>query len=222
MRRRRFRSAQTRRAPTQERAVLAPGGPRVSHGRDHVAYGRKETAARTVRFVRGSRRATLGSQRSNIAEMESRIEELQRQQLVAQSALAQQTRLLDGPQDSPPSQPSGATPSGEEPHEDPIQAERNRRAYASLFASNVALSYRKTPAAPTPLAETSAPSSAAPPAETPQETQLLKEMQSNLVPVGPPHNDSAENSMLERRNRKSCRRCGRRGQSGGRKNLPAV
>ncbi|MFZ0233069.1 MAG: TrbI/VirB10 family protein [Candidatus Acidiferrales bacterium] len=129
---------------------------------------------------------------TKIAELQSRIEELQRQQLVAQSALAQQTRLLDGPQDSPPSQPSGATPSGEEPHEDPIQAERNRRAYVSLFASNVALSYRKTPAAPTPLAETSAPSSAAPPAETPQETQLLKEMQSNLVPVGPPHNDSAE------------------------------
>ena len=130
---------------------------------------------------------------TKIAELQSRIEELQRQQLVAQSALAQQTRLLDGPQDSPPSQPSGATPSGEEPHEDPIQAERNRRAYVSLFASNVALSYRKTPAAPTPPAETSAPSSAAPRGRDASRDAVIE---GNAIESGsgghPPHNDSAE------------------------------
>jgi len=42
------------------------------------------------------------------------------------------------------------------PEEDPIHAERKRRAYVSLFASNVALSYRKPPA--------SAPSSSTEPA----------------------------------------------------------
>jgi type IV secretion system protein TrbI len=131
---------------------------------------------------------------TKIAELQNRIEELQRQQLVAQSALAHETRLLGGAPDSPPLQPEGATPSGEEPREDPIQAERKRHAYGSLFASNVALSYRKTPAVP---AEASAETPAAPnplaaPPDSAQVAQLLKDMQPSLVPVGPARNDSAE------------------------------
>ncbi|MGA7638309.1 MAG: TrbI/VirB10 family protein, partial [Candidatus Acidiferrales bacterium] len=77
------------------------------------------------------------------------------------------------------------------PHEDPIQAERQRHAYVSLFASNVALSYRKAPAVPAPPAETRA-APIAPAPEAPQEAQLLKEMQPNLAPVAPARNDSAE------------------------------
>jgi type IV secretory pathway VirB10-like protein len=130
---------------------------------------------------------------TKIAELQSRIEELQRQQLVAQSALAQQTRLLGGTQDAPAPQRADAGPAGEEPHEDPLQAERNRHAYVSLFASNVALSYRKTPALSVPPNETpAAPSPVAPPAESPQEAQLLKQMQSNLIAASPARNDSAE------------------------------
>jgi type IV secretory pathway VirB10-like protein len=132
--------------------------------------------------------APLEVNETKIAELQNRIEELQRQQLVAQSALAHETRLLGGSPDSPS---AGATASGEEPHEDPIQAERKRHAYVSLFASNVALSYRKTPAVPTPPTETPAvPIAPAP--EAPQEALLLKEMQSNLAPVAPVRNDSAE------------------------------
>ena len=130
---------------------------------------------------------------TKIAELQNRIEELQRQQLLAQSALAHETRLLGG-QDAPALQPTGASPSGEEPHEDPVQAERKRRAYVSLFASNVALSYRKTHAATTeaPAETPAAPSPPAVVPDAPQVAQLLKETQSNLVPVGPARNDSAE------------------------------
>src|SRR6202050_1018499 len=47
---------------------------------------------------------------TKIAEMQNRIQDLQREQLVAQSALAQQTRLLDStPQDSQQAQPQSAS-----------------------------------------------------------------------------------------------------------------
>ncbi len=85
---------------------------------------------------------------TKIADLQNRIEELQRQQLVAQSALAQQSRFLGG-QDSPSSAEQNPNPpagDGDSQREDPIQAERKRRAYLSLFASNVALTYRPTPA----------------------------------------------------------------------------
>ena len=141
---------------------------------------------------------------TKINELQNRIEELQRQQLVAQSALAQQTRLLGAaPQDSQQSQQQSA--SGNPPDqraEDPIEAERKRRAYVSLFASNVALTYRKAPPAAV------APESDATPAaqnlvpvgpDSPQVAQLLKEMQTTPAsptpgtpsPV-PVRNDSAE------------------------------
>ena len=68
---------------------------------------------------------------------------------------------------SKPQPESGAgNPPAERP-EDPVQAERERRAYVSLFSSNVALTYRKTP-------------STAPPAE-PEATPAVQ----SLVPVGP-------------------------------------
>lgn len=81
---------------------------------------------------------------TKIAELQNRIEELQRQQLVAQNALAQQTRLLGtAAQTDPPSGPPAASVSSRQQQpEDPIQAERKRRAYLALFASNIALSYR--------------------------------------------------------------------------------
>jgi type IV secretion system protein VirB10 len=146
--------------------------------------------------------APLEVNETKIAEMQNRIEDLQRQQLVAQSALAQQTRLLGAePQDSQQSQPQSA--SGNPPDqraEDPIEAERKRRAYMSLFASNVALTYRKTPpAAAAPESEpSSGPQSLAPVGpDSPQVAQLVKQIQANstssLASASPPvRNDSAE------------------------------
>src|SRR5271155_4704312 len=77
--------------------------------------------------------APLEVNESKIAEMQNRIQDLQRQQLLAQTALAQQTRALGPvPQDSPELHQAGAAGAGEQrPEEDPIQAERKRRAYVS-------------------------------------------------------------------------------------------
>ena len=132
------------------------------------------------------------------------FEELQRQQLVAQNALAQQTHLLGAaaqdPQQSQPQNGPGA-PAEQRP-EDQIQAERKKRAYTSLFASNVALSYRKPPASvpsfaneasiPTPIPLPAGPDAA-------QMAQLLREMQPNPISQGPvlhaavpPRTNSAE------------------------------
>ena len=92
---------------------------------------------------------------TKIAELQSRIEELQRAQLVAQNALTQQTRVLaaSAGEPSPVGTAPAASPGGERV-EDPIAAEQKKRGYLSLFASNVALSYRKPPTASAPAAST--------------------------------------------------------------------
>src|ERR1700734_300725 len=144
--------------------------------------GKKPQAPTKTASVAAPAQAPLEVNETKITELQTRIEELQRQQLVAQSALAQQTHLLSaGPQDPQEAPQPGA--SGNPPEqraEDPIQAERKRRAYVSLFASNVALTYRKAPPAAV------APESDATPAaqnlvpvgpDSPQVAQLLKEMQ---------------------------------------------
>jgi type IV secretion system protein TrbI len=124
---------------------------------------------------------------TKINELQSRIEQLQREQLVAQSALAQQTRWLGpaAPQEAQTAEPqnvSGYRP--EQRSEDPIQAERKRRAYTSLFSSNVALTFRHQPSPaasvprpesePTPAAESVVPVGP----DSPPLAQLVKEMQS--------------------------------------------
>ena len=134
---------------------------------------------------------------TKIAEMQNRIQDLQRQQLLAQTALAQQTRSLGvATHDAAEPQQPGVVGSGEQrPEEDPIQAERKRRAYVSLFSSNVALSYRKTPANTTAPASETTIAAPVPPPSAPdplQIPQLLKEMQSNSISPAPVRNDSAE------------------------------
>lgn len=93
---------------------------------------------------------------AQINALQSRIQELQREQ---ESAISQQNKffgsLPPGTETSAPAQVSGPAPEPAQP--DPIQEERKRRAYASLFASNVALSYRKElaqPERPAPSAQT--------------------------------------------------------------------
>jgi type IV secretory pathway VirB10-like protein len=144
--------------------------------------------------------APLEVNETKIAEMQNRIQDLQRQQLVAQSALAQQTRLLGAsPQDSQQSQQQSA--SGNPPDqraEDPIQAERKRRAYVSLFASNLALTYRKTPPtpptapAPAPEVDPAAQSLVPVGPDSPQVAQLLKQVQPNPISPVPARNDFTE------------------------------
>jgi type IV secretory pathway VirB10-like protein len=144
--------------------------------------------------------APLEVNETKIAEMQNRIQDMQRQQLVAQSALAQQTRLLGAsPQDSQQSQQQSASGSPPDQRaEDPIQAERKRRAYVSLFASNVALTYRKTPptppTAPAPEPEVDPASQSLVPVgpDSPQVAQLLKQMQPNPISPVPARNDFAE------------------------------
>ena len=141
--------------------------------------------------------APLEVNETKIAEMQNRIQDLQRQQLLAQTALAQQTRSLGPvPQDSAESQQPGAVAAGEQrPEEDPIQAERKRRAYVSLFASNVALSYRKAstnPSTPAPEPPLAVPAPLPSEPDTAQVAQLLKEMQPTSLSPAPLRNDSGE------------------------------
>src|SRR5271166_5342480 len=131
--------------------------------------------------------APLEVNETKINELQNRIEQLQRDQMVAQNALSQQTRLLGSTtQDSQQTQQqSGPSNPPDQRAEDPIQAERKRRAYVSLFASNVALTYRKPssnpPSAPSPEPEAAPASTNLVPVgpDSPQAAQLLRQMQAN-------------------------------------------
>ena len=132
---------------------------------------------------------------TKITDLQNRIQELQREQLAAQSALVQQNRLLGAAPDQPQSSnASGASAPGST--EDPIQTERKRRQYVSLFSSNIALSYRKSlPGTQSPISEASSqnpdavppsPPSAGPDlAQLAQVAQILKDAQPNIATQGP-------------------------------------
>src|ERR1700722_7585694 len=113
---------------------------------------------------------------TKITEMQGRIQQLQREQLVAQNALTQQSRSLENA-----SGPSNGTAAQPERAEDAIEAERKKRKYLSLFASNVALTYRNQARgttyppspAPEPVPSSTAPSTSA----ALQFAQFLKDMQ---------------------------------------------
>jgi type IV secretory pathway VirB10-like protein len=140
---------------------------------------------------------------AKIAELQNRIQELQRQQLVAENALAQPNHPIGAVTPDPPqAQQSGAAGNGSADRpEDVIRAERKKREYLSLFSSNVALSYRKPPAGVTaPSAEPNfaLPNSAPSEPDATQIAKLLKEIQPNSVPLmpttfsAPAKKDSAE------------------------------
>jgi type IV secretory pathway VirB10-like protein len=128
--------------------------------------------------------AAMQVNQTEINELQNHIAELQRQELVAQNALAEQTKVLgNGPATSQTTQPGESdTPVRTEGS---IQSEQKKRAYLSLFASNVALSYRKNPVASDDNAatlESNATSSTATASandlnSTAQIAQLLKQMQ---------------------------------------------
>src|SRR5205823_5513697 len=96
-----------------------------------------QTAAKTSAPT--PQRPAVEVNETKIADLQNRIQELQREQLAAQSALAQQSRILGAmPSDQQQTQfASAANGAAAEHAEDPIKAERRKREYLSLFASNI-------------------------------------------------------------------------------------
>jgi len=143
--------------------------------------------------------APLEVNEAKIVDLQNRIQELQREQAVAQNALAQQNRTLTsgGPdQQSVVQSSAGSNPP--ERTEDSIQAERKKREYLSLFASNVALTYRKSQATAAPH-EGELPASAAADGNTVQLAELLKPLQPPAVPT---QNQTLVNDSAAESNRK--------------------
>ena len=137
---------------------------------------------------------------AKIVELQKRIEDLQREQIVAQNALTQQTRVLGPGAEAQAVPPSPAYASSPERPEDAILAERKKRDYLSLFASNVALTYRKYPqTTQAHETETGAPTSTEPQPNATQLAELLKSLQPHtqvpaLSPSFAQHKDSAAES----------------------------
>jgi type IV secretion system protein TrbI len=89
--------------------------------------------------------APLEVNQTRINELQSRIAELQRQQMISENALTQQARPLGvAPQGSPATPQQLPAMGNSERAEDAIDSEHKKREYLSLFASNVALSYRES------------------------------------------------------------------------------
>jgi type IV secretion system protein TrbI len=143
--------------------------------------------------------APLEVNEAKIVELQNRIAELQREQSVAQNALAQESRALPGNGDPQPGSAADGVPP--EHAEDSIREERKKRDYRSLFASNVALTYRKGPeVAHAPEAT----SSAAVSPEAAQLAELWRTLQPPVVAqaTGPTPKESAaeSNRKEEQRN----------------------
>jgi len=142
--------------------------------------------------------APLEVNEGKIAELQNRIQDLQREQQVA---LNQQNKFFGAiqseSQTAAPAQVAGTAQPPPTTPADSIQDERKKRAYASLFSSNVALSYRKDLAQPE-LAPGIAPPTNNPfglPGLSPQEPtfnqQLAQILQGlppapQLIPPAPP------------------------------------
>jgi type IV secretory pathway VirB10-like protein len=157
--------------------------------------------------------APLEVNETKINELQDRIQELQRQQLVAQNALAQQSHLLGSgtPDQQQEQRMTGANQPPAERVEDPIQTERKKRNYLSLFESNVALTYRKTANGAAPVESDTALPRPNLTADAAQYDQLLKALAQNSMPQPPspaqlstparaPHQEvSAEKNNTERK-----------------------
>jgi type IV secretory pathway VirB10-like protein len=120
---------------------------------------------------------------AKIVELQKRIEDLQREQIVAQSALSQQTRALGPGSEAQSASPSPAYANSSERPEDAIHAERQKRDYLSLFASNVALSYRKGPSSPQAHEENGNSLSSTADASPVQLAELLKPLPPPALPA---------------------------------------
>ena len=122
---------------------------------------------------------------AQIAALQNRIRELQREQ---QTALKQQSKffgsLPSAPETSAPAQVSGPAPGTASP--DPVQEEKKRRAYVSLFSSNVALSYRKELAQPQGTTTIAQPSDEAPVPNQQPDINALAQLLAQAAPSTQP------------------------------------
>ena len=164
--------------------------------------GKKPPAAGHVLPPAPTVQAPLEVNEAKIVELQNRIQELQREQMVAQNALAQQSRLLSGGAEQAPSSPSDVSSNGvPERADDPLETEQKKRSYLSLFASNVALSFRKNSQSPSlrEAESASAPRPAFDPAT--QLAELLKPLRPPAVadPAAPARKDPVENDRKEER-----------------------
>jgi type IV secretion system protein TrbI len=142
--------------------------------------------------------APLEVNEGKIAELQNRIQDLQREQQVA---LNQQNKFFGAiqseSQTAAPAQVAGTTQPPPATASDPIQDERKKRAYVSLFSSNVALSYRKDLAQPELAPSAASPTNnpfglpGLPPQEPTFNQQLAQILQGlppapQLIPQAPP------------------------------------
>ena len=122
---------------------------------------------------------------AQINALQSRIQELQREQ---QTALKLQSKFFDSlpsaPQTSTPAQVSG--PPSEPAAPDPLQQEKKRRAYVSLFSSNVALSYRKELMQPEQATTTTQPPDEAPVPTQQPDMNALAQLLAQAPPLPQP------------------------------------
>ena len=154
---------------------------------------KKHESARKASVPLAAEPQSVEVNESKIAELQSRIQELQREQLVAQSALAQQNRLLGGTPSGEQQANASPPPSGERV-EDSIKAEHRKREYLSLFASNLALSYRKAlngtqtgqPGPASPAAEQPRAGPALPPQDAALLSEVLKDAPLGVAPQSLP------------------------------------
>jgi type IV secretion system protein VirB10 len=130
--------------------------------------------------------APLEVNQAKIADLQSRIQELQREQ---QAALNQQNKFFGAlqadNQTAAPAQVANPQP-GSPPTDDPIQAERKKRAYLSLFSSNVALSYRKDLPQPESASTNNPVGVPSQPAQQPTFDQQLSQILQALPPTPQP------------------------------------
>jgi type IV secretion system protein VirB10 len=130
--------------------------------------------------------APLEVNQAKIADLQNRILELQREQ---QSAINQQNKFFGAiqgdSQTAAPAQVTNPQPGAPEP-EDPIQAERKKRAYLSLFSSNVALSYRKDLPQPDSVLTNNPSPLQSQPGQQPTFDQQLSQILQTLPPMPSP------------------------------------
>ncbi len=138
--------------------------------------GKRATPASRGSASVGQNPAPLEVNEAKITELQSRIQQLQREQTVAQTALAQSRYAANSAVPNAPTSGSNGPGGSGERAEDVIQAERKKREYLSLFASNVAVTYRQTPAS----VESRTTLSQQPMSENPEVVELLKQIQSGL------------------------------------------
>jgi type IV secretion system protein TrbI len=161
-----------------------------------LTAGKKPVGAPRSLPTPPSVQAPLEVNEAKIVELQNRIQQLQREQLIAQSTLAQQNRVLGSTSDSQLTATSAA-PNSTEHAEDAIREERKKRAYLSLFASNVALTYRKNTEHPPDknLQMAATPSNAPTDPATAQFADLFKSLQSTIpIPPQPARKESAADS----------------------------